>query len=203
MVVFAGAIVLDSAAFQTTRVAEVYGPMDAGDRSKCARTVAPGTRPGRVGRGTPLVPREGHELAVFAQGCFWSVEERFRQVPGVVATAVGYTGGRTVEPTYEQVCGHGTGHAEAVLVEFDPGRVSYATLLDLFWRTHDPTKGGDQYRSAAFTFSDAQLALARETRDQVQARLGLTVTTELAPAGPFWLAEESHQQWVAKGVARR
>ncbi len=164
-----------------------------------------GTRPGNVGRGTPLVPSGKNQLAVFAQGCFWGVEERLRKVPGVVATAVGYTGGHTANPSYEDVCTHGTGHAEAVLVEFDPGRVSYAELLAFFWRTHDPTSGdrqgpdrGSQYRSAIFTFGPEQLAAAVASRDEEQGRLANRITTEIAPAGPFWIAEDYHQQWDEK-----
>jgi peptide-methionine (S)-S-oxide reductase len=164
-----------------------------------------GTNPGHVGHGTPLVPTGNNQLAVFAQGCFWGVEERFRKVPGVVATAVGYTGGRTENPSYEDVCSHATGHAEAVLVEFDPARVSYAELLAFFWRTHDPTSGdrqgpdrGNQYRSAVFTFGPEQLAAALGSRDEEQNRLADRITTEIAPAGRFWIAEHYHQQWDEK-----
>jgi peptide-methionine (S)-S-oxide reductase len=164
-----------------------------------------GTRPGNVGHGTPLVPSGKNQLAAFAQGCFWGVEERFRKVPGVVATAVGYTGGRTANPSYEDVCSHGTGHAEAVLVEFDPSKVSYAELLAFFWRTHDPTSGdrqgpdrGSQYRSAIFTFGDEQAKAALASRDEEQRRLADRITTEIAPAGPFWIAEAYHQQWDEK-----
>jgi len=166
---------------------------------------AVGKRPGNVGRGTPLAAAGGNQLAVFAQGCFWGVEERFRRVPGIVATAAGYTGGRTSDPGYEEVSGHGTGHAEAVLVEFDPGRVSYEKLLELFWQTHDPTSGdrqgpdrGTQYRSAIFTFGPEQLAAALASRDEEQKRLADRITTEISAAGPFWLAEEYHQQWDEK-----
>jgi peptide-methionine (S)-S-oxide reductase len=161
-----------------------------------------GTRPGGVGHGTPLTPSGSNQLAAFAQGCFWGVEERFRKVPGVVATAVGYTGGRTSSPTYEDVCSDRTGHAEAVLVEFDPAKVSYAELLAFFWRTHDPTSGdrqgpdvGRQYRSAIFTFGEEQLAAATASRDAEQQRLAGRITTQIAPAAPFWIAEEYHQQW--------
>jgi peptide-methionine (S)-S-oxide reductase len=164
-----------------------------------------GTRPGDVGRGTPLAPSGKNQLAVFAQGCFWGVEERLRKVPGVVATAVGYAGGRTEHPTYEVVSTGRTGHAEAVLVEFDPARVSYAELLAFFWRTHDPTSGdrqgpdrGTQYRSAILTFGDEQLRAARASRDEEQRRLADPITTEIAPAGPFWIAEDYHQQWDEK-----
>jgi peptide-methionine (S)-S-oxide reductase len=168
-----------------------------------------GTKPGNVGHGTPLVPSAGDQLAIFAQGCFWGVEERFRRVPGVVATAVGYTGGSETNPTYETVSSHRTGHAESVLVEFDPTRVSYAELLRVFWQTHDPTSGdrqgpdrGHQYRSAIFTFGPEQQAAALASRDAEQARLADRITTEIAPAGPFWIAEPYHQQWDEKHGSR-
>ena len=164
-----------------------------------------GTKPGNAGHGTPLVTSGKDQVAVFAQGCFWGVEERFRRVPGVVATAVGYTGGRTRDPTYEDVSSHRTGHAEAVLVEFDPGEVSYPQLLEVFWRTHDPTSGdrqgpdrGSQYRSAIFTFGAEQQAAALASRDAEQARLADRITTEIAPTSPFWIAEDYHQQWDEK-----
>ena len=164
-----------------------------------------GTRPGSVGHGTALAPKGKNQLAVFAQGCFWGVEERFRKVRGVVATAVGYTGGHTQNPTYEDVCSHGTGHAEAVLVEFDPTQVSYPELLEFFWRTHDPTSGdrqgpdrGSQYRSAIFTFGAEQMTAALASREEEQKRLADRITTEIAPAGPFWIAEDYHQQWDEK-----
>lgn len=166
---------------------------------------AVGTRPGNVGRGTPLVPSGENQIAVFAQGCFWGVEERFRKVPGMVATAVGYAGGRSPNPTYEDVSGHGTGHAEAILVEFDPGQVSYEELLAFFWRTHDPTSGdrqgpdrGSQYRSAIFTFGPEQMKAALASRAERQTHLEDPITTEISAAGPFWLAEDRHQQWDEK-----
>ena len=164
-----------------------------------------GTKPGNVGHGTQLTPAKGNELAVFAQGCFWGVEERLRKVPGVVATAVGYTGGHTENPTYEEVCDHGSGHAEAVLVEFDPKKVSYDQLLQFFWTTHDPTSGdrqgpdvGDQYRSAIFTFGAEQQQRAIAARDAYQQQLQDRITTQIAPAGRFWIAEDYHQQWDEK-----
>jgi peptide-methionine (S)-S-oxide reductase len=164
-----------------------------------------GTNPGHAGHGTPLVPAPGHALAVFGQGCFWGVEERFRKVPGVVATAVGYAGGTTANPSYEDVCTHTTGHAEVVLVEFDPAGVSYGQLLDFFWKTHDPTSGnrqgpdvGSNYRSAIYTFGPEQQAAAMASREAAQARLADRITTEIAPAGPFWIAENYHQQWDEK-----
>jgi peptide-methionine (S)-S-oxide reductase len=161
-----------------------------------------GTRPGNVGHGTPLAASAGNQLAIFAQGCFWGVEERFRRVDGVVATAVGYSGGSTQNPSYETVSSRRTRHAEAVLVEFDPRRIGYEQLLEIFWRTHDPTSGdrqgpdrGSQYRSAIFTFGPEQQAAALASRDAEQARLADRITTEIAPAGPFWIAEAYHQQW--------
>ncbi len=164
-----------------------------------------GTDPGGAGTGTPLRARDGDELAAFAGGCFWGVEDRFRQVPGVVATAVGYTGGRTANPTYETVCSHTTGHAETVLVEYDPKQVSYQRLLDIFFANHDPTTlnrqgpdHGDQYRSAVFTFSDAQADLARTTIAREQKKLGKPVVTAVSPIGPFWKAEDYHQQYDEK-----
>jgi peptide-methionine (S)-S-oxide reductase len=164
-----------------------------------------GTRPGNVGHGTPLTAAAGHQLASFAQGCFWGVEERFRRVPGVIATAVGYTGGSERDPTYELVSAHRTGHAEAVLVEFDPARVSYPDLLKVFWETHDPTTRdrqgpdrGHQYRSAICTFGAEQQAAALAARDAEQARLRDRITSEIVPVGPFWIAENYHQQWDEK-----
>jgi peptide-methionine (S)-S-oxide reductase len=168
-----------------------------------------GVDPGHVGRGTPLAPRAGNELAAFAAGCFWGVEETFRQVPGVLATAVGYTGGHTEDPTYESVCTHTTGHAETVLVEFDPKVVRYATLLDVFFKNHDPTTKdrqgpdvGDQYRSAVFTLSAAQAQLAAAAREREAALLGRPVVTVVEPLGRFWKAEEYHQQYDEKTGSR-
>jgi peptide-methionine (S)-S-oxide reductase len=164
-----------------------------------------GTRPGHAGHGTALVASGTNQLAIFAQGCFWGVEERFRKVPGVVATAVGYTGGDARNPSYEEVCTHDTGHAEAVLVEFDPDKVSYEQLLGFFWETHDPTSGdaqgpdrGSQYRSAIFTFGPEQRKAALASRTEQQKRFADPITTEIAPAGPFWVAEDYHQQWDEK-----
>lgn len=193
-------------------------PLKAQTTGAVARRVV-GTDPGRVGAGTPLEAKPGNELAAFAAGCFWGVEDNFRQVPGVVATAVGYTGGRTTSPTYESVCSHTTGHAETVLVEFDPAKVSYDDLLRIFFMNHDPTTKnrqgpdvGDQYRSAIFTLSDAQDAAARAAAAKEDARLGKPVTTQIARLGAFWRAEAYHQQYdektgthscpVPKGIAR-
>ncbi len=161
-----------------------------------------GTDPGHVGQGTTLVARGKNQLAIFAQGCFWGVEERLRKVPGVVATAVGYTGGHAANPSYEDVCSGSTGHAEAVLVEFDPAQVTYAKLLAFSWESHDPTSGnaqgpdhGTQYRSGIFTFGPEQQREALASRDEVQKRLRDPITTEIAPAARFWIAESYHQQW--------
>ena len=177
----------------------------AGERKATIGNPSCGTKPGHVGHGTPLVPTGKNQLAIFGQGCFWGVEERFRKVPGVVATAAGYTGGHTKDPTYEDVCTDKTGHAEAVLVEFDPERTSYDELLKFFWETHDPTSGdrqgpdrGSQYRSAIFTFDSDQMAKALASRAEEEKHLANPITTQIASAGQFWVAEDYHQQWDEK-----
>jgi peptide-methionine (S)-S-oxide reductase len=164
-----------------------------------------GANPGNAGRGTPLAAAPGHELAAFAQGCFWGSENTYRHVNGVTATAVGYSGGHTEAPTYETVCSHGTGHAEVVLVEFDPKVVSYEKLLATFWTSHDPTTKnrqgpdvGDQYRSAIYTFSPAQEAAARNSMAEEQKHRAKSITTELSPIKAFWKAEDYHQQYDEK-----
>ena len=161
-----------------------------------------GKNPGNAGHGMPLVATGKNQLAIFAQGCFWGVEERLRKVPGVIATAVGYAGGQAANPSYEEVSRGSTGHAEAVLVEFDPAKVSYPQLLHFFWETHDPTSGnaqgpdrGTQYRSAIFTFGAEQQKEAAASREEAQKGLRDPITTQIAPAGPFWIAEAYHQQW--------
>ncbi len=152
---------------------------------------------------------EGSQTAWFAMGCFWGVERKFWQTPGVWVTAVGYMGGVTPNPTYREVCGGRTGQAEAVQVVFDPALVTYEALLKLFWEGHDPTQGmrqgndvGSQYRSAIYTGSDEQAAAARASREAYQRALSAagrgTITTEIAPAGPFYYAEDYHQQYLAK-----
>jgi len=161
--------------------------------------------------GAPMVPPfpEGIEAAVFGLGCFWGAERKFWQVKGVYSTAAGYAGGFTPNPTYEEVCSGLTGHTEAVLVAFDPKVVSFEQLLKVFWESHDPTQGmrqghdaGTQYRSAIYGRSEAQLAAARASRDAYQARLTAAgygpITTEIAPAGAFFCAEDYHQQYLAK-----
>jgi peptide-methionine (S)-S-oxide reductase len=161
--------------------------------------------------GVPLKPPypEGTEVAEFALGCFWGEEKLFWQVPGVVVTAVGYQGGYTPNPTYEEVCTGRTGHAETVRVVYDPKRVSYEELLRLFWEAHDPTQGmrqgndvGTQYRSAIFTHTDAQRAAAEASRGTYQAELTKAgygpMTTEIREAPAFYFAEDYHQQYLAK-----
>jgi peptide-methionine (S)-S-oxide reductase len=148
------------------------------------------------------------ELASFAAGCFWGVEDQFRQEKGVVATAVGFSGGHVPNPSYPRVCEGDTGHAETVMVEFDPKVTSYKKLLDVFWSIHDPTtlnrQGpdvGEQYRSVVFYHSPEQKAEAIATREALQksGELKDKIVTEIIPAGPFYKAEEYHQQYVEKG----
>jgi peptide-methionine (S)-S-oxide reductase len=161
--------------------------------------------------GHPLKPPfpEGLEQAMFAMGCFWGAERVFWQLPGVWVTAVGYSGGFTLNPFYEEVCSGRTGHAEAVLVVFDPVQVTYEQLLKAFWENHDPTQGmrqgndvGTQYRSGVYAFGDGQLRAAQASRDVFQRNLRDAgygdVTTEIAQAGPFYYAEDYHQQYLAK-----
>lgn len=150
------------------------------------------------------------ETATFAAGCFWGVEEAFRTLPGVVATSVGYTGGTVPDATYEQVCAGRTGHAEAVEVVFDPQRISYDQLLKVFWETHDPTTRnrqgpdvGSQYRSAIFTHSPLQEQQAIRSRTALgsSGKFHSPIVTEIVRAGPFYRAEDYHQQYVARGGA--
>ena len=159
----------------------------------------------------PLEPPfpDGLEQAVFGVGCFWGAERKFWEVSGVYTTAVGYAGGYTPNPTYEEVCSGRTGHAEVVLVVFDPAKVTYEQLLKVFWEAHDPTQGmrqgndvGSQYRSAIYTFTPAQRAAAEASRTMFQERLQAAgygdITTELADAPTFYYAEDYHQQYLAK-----
>jgi peptide-methionine (S)-S-oxide reductase len=145
------------------------------------------------------------DSATFGAGCFWGVEYFFERVPGVVATEVGYAGGHTENPTYREVCAHGTGHAEVLKVEFDPEVVTFDQLLEVFWAMHDPTQVnrqgpdvGDQYRSAIFTSSDEQQRAAEASREKAQARFDRPIATEIAPAGPFYPAEDYHQRYYDK-----
>ena len=161
--------------------------------------------------GRSLLPPfpEGYETIVFGLGCFWGAERLFWQLPGVHVTAVGYAGGVTPNPTYEETCSGRTGHAEVVRVVFDPRQVDVETLLRVFWEAHDPTQGmrqgndiGTQYRSAIYATSEAQLAAAQRSRDIYQHSLDQAgrgrITTELAPLDAFYLAEEYHQQYLHK-----
>jgi peptide-methionine (S)-S-oxide reductase len=161
--------------------------------------------------GNRVVPPfpEGSAVADFGLGCFWGAERVFWELPGVHATAVGYEGGATPNPTYREVCSGGTGHAEVVRVVFDPGRVRYEDLLRVFWESHDPTQGmrqgndvGTQYRSAIYVHSEAQRRAAEASRDAFAAALKErgygAVTTEIRDAPPFYYAEEYHQQYLAK-----
>ena len=161
--------------------------------------------------GTPLEPpySEGTEVAEFALGCFWGAERKFWETEGVVSTSVGYEGGYTPNPTYEEVCSGRTGHAETVRVVYDPRRVSYEQLLKLFWESHDPTQGmrqgndvGTQYRSGIYVHGDAQRAAAQASRDAYAARLAAAgygaITTEIVDAPEFYYAEDYHQQYLAK-----
>jgi peptide-methionine (S)-S-oxide reductase len=151
----------------------------------------------------------GHAQAIFGLGCFWGAERRFWQLDGVYTTAVGYSGGFTPNPTYQEVCSGQTGHNEVVLVVYDPTRISYAELLRVFWESHDPTQGmrqgndaGTQYRSGIYFFDAAQQAAALSTREQFQSALTQAgrraITTEIVQAGPFYYAEDYHQQYLAK-----
>jgi peptide-methionine (S)-S-oxide reductase len=161
--------------------------------------------------GRPIHPPfpEGTEQAIFGMGCFWGAERLFWQTDGVITTAVGYTGGYTPNPTYEEVCSGRTGHTEAVLVVYDPEVVGYDALLKVFWENHDPTQGmrqgndvGTQYRSAIYTASDDQRARAEASREVYQAALTDAgfgrITTEIADAGAFYHAEDYHQQYLSK-----
>jgi peptide-methionine (S)-S-oxide reductase len=145
--------------------------------------------------------------ATFAAGCFWGVEAAFRRVPGVLATRVGYTGGSVTNPSYEDVCSHRTGHAEAVEVDFDPARVSYEDLLQVFWEEHDPTQRnrqgpdvGSQYRTAIFVHDTQQEAAALASREQLakSGRYRRPIVTEITPASAFYAAEDYHQQYLEK-----
>jgi peptide-methionine (S)-S-oxide reductase len=161
--------------------------------------------------GNPLEPPfpAGLEQAVFGMGCFWGAERKFWQADGVYTTAVGYAGGVTPNPTYEEVCSGLTGHTEVVLVVFDPARTNYGEMLRIFWENHDPTQGmrqgndvGTQYRSAIYTCSDAQREAAETSRERYQQSLSAAgygaITTEIADAPPFYYAEDYHQQYLAK-----
>lgn len=162
--------------------------------------------------GAPLKPPfpQGIEVAYFGLGCFWGAERLFWKLPGIYSTAVGYGGGFTPNPTYEEVCSGQTGHIELVLVAYDPAKISYADLLKPFWEEHDPTQGmrqgndiGTQYRSALFTTTAEQLDMAKESRGAYQQSLAKAgqnsaITTQIGEAPPFYYAEDYHQQYLAK-----
>ncbi len=152
---------------------------------------------------------EGLQLAQFGMGCFWGAERKFWELPGVYSTAVGYAGGQTKNPTYEEVCSGLTNHTEAVLVVFDPSKISYEALLKVFWESHDPTQGmrqgndaGTQYRSAIYTYGDSQMKAARASRERFEEALKRkgfgAITTEIRPAPEFYYAEDYHQQYLGK-----
>ena len=181
--------------------------VDAGERNGCesqagkaeASDVASDEVSGGMG--------DNLERATFAAGCFWGVEAAFRQVEGVVSTRVGYAGGQTENPTYKEVCTNRTGHAESVEITYDPQRVSYQDLLDVFWSIHDPTQHnrqgpdvGSQYRSAIFYHSEAQAKAAMESKRKLEAsgKFKRPIATEIAPAGRFYRAEDYHQQYYEK-----
>lgn len=191
----------------------VTGIVLGGGLASLRPTAAQGEQPikgvgnlaGNAGRGTPLRAAPGHELAVFAMGCFWGSETIFRHETGVTATSVGYTGGKTKNPTYEEVCSETTGHAEAVLVEFDPKKTSYGKLLNVFWEKHDSTSGdrqgpdiGTQYRSMVFAVDAAQLEQALASREAFGRRLSRKITTRVEPLAAFYIAEAYHQQYHEK-----
>jgi peptide-methionine (S)-S-oxide reductase len=166
-------------------------------RSQVDSTQAPGIAPDDV--------PEGLDRAAFAAGCFWGVEEFFRAIPGVTDAISGYEGGQADHPTYEQVCSGTTGHAEAVLVTFDPSQVSFERLLEEFWRHHDPTTPnrqgpdrGTQYRSAVFSHNETQEEAVRASLDEYQSRFTRPIVTEVAAATVFWPAEEHHQRFTEK-----
>ena len=189
----------------------VSAALPTSEQALPGRSEAMPVPPAHAVNGRPLTPPwpEGFAEAVFGLGCFWGAERRFWQTPGVYVTAVGYAGGVTPNPTYEEVCSGLTGHAEVVRVVFDPKVLSYADLLKVFWEAHDPTQGmrqgndrGTQYRSAIYTLDAGQQEVAEASRRAYQTALAAagrgTITTEIAPAGEFYYAEDYHQQYLEK-----
>ena len=183
-------------------------PADGTLQGRAAGMPVPETHAVNGSRIVPPFP-EGMERAVFGLGCFWGAEKLFWNIPGVYSTAVGYAGGETKNPSYEEVCSGMTNHTEAVLVVFDPKKVAYETLLKAFWEGHDPTQGmrqgndaGTQYRSAIYAYGDAQLKLALSSREVFEKELLKSahgkITTEIRPAPEFYYAESYHQQYLAK-----
>ena len=190
-----------------SKVGELFSPSEAPPgRSNPIPTAATSFISGRPLKGP--YP-DGLQIAYFAMGCFWGVERKFWQAPGVWVTAAGYMGGVTPNPTYQETCSGRTGHTEAVRVVFDPAIISYGALLKLFWEGHDPTQGmrqgndvGSQYRSGIYTATADQAAAAEASRGAYQVALSAAgkgaITTEIAPAGEFYFAEDYHQQYLAK-----
>jgi peptide-methionine (S)-S-oxide reductase len=185
--------------------------LPAPDQALPGRSVAMPVADRHTVLGTPLAGPwpAGLETAVFGMGCFWGAERIFWQIPGVYSTSVGYAGGSTPNPTYEETCSGRTGHAEVVQVVYDPAKVSYETLLKAFWENHDPTQGmrqgndvGTQYRSGIYVTSDAQRQAAEASRERFQERLTTAgygdITTEIVDAPEFFYAEDYHQQYLAK-----
>jgi peptide-methionine (S)-S-oxide reductase len=177
-------------------------------KGRTERMPVPATHDVLGSRLEPPFP-EGIARALFGLGCFWGAEKKFWQLPGVYTTAVGYAAGSTPNPTYREVCSGMTGHAEVVLVVFDPKRISYEELLKTFWESHDPTQGmrqgndvGTQYRSGIYYYDDAQRAAAERTRDEYQRGLSAAgygkIATEILPAPEFYYAEDYHQQYLSK-----
>jgi len=194
--------------FKTTKTLEIPTPSEA----LPGRKVPVHVTNRHLVLGNPILPPfpDGLQQAVFGLGCFWGAERKFWQTEGVYATAAGYAGGHTPNPTYEEVCSGRTGHTEVVLVVFDPARVSYERLLKIFWESHDPTQGmrqgndvGTQYRSAIYTSDDAQRAAAEASREAYQRALAASghagaITTEIREAPAFYYAEDYHQQYLEK-----
>lgn len=185
--------------------------MPTAEEALPGRSEAMAVPPRHAVSGHPMTPPfpAGLEQAIFGLGCFWGAERKFWQIPGVWTTAVGYAGGYTANPTYQEVCSGRTGHTEVVLVVFDPAQISYERLLQVFWESHDPTQGmrqgndtGTQYRSAIYVTSEPQRLLALASRGAFQQALSAaghgTITTEIADAGAFYYAEDYHQQYLAK-----
>lgn len=175
-----------------------------------------GTKPGNIGKSVDYLKtarERGNDLAIIGGGCFWCTESEYRQIPGIVATAVGYSGGHVDKPTYKEVCGGKTGHVEVTLIEFDPKKISYETVIRKFFEMHDPTQGnrqgpdfGEQYRSVIFTYDTEQEKTATKVRLEIDksGKYNRPLTTEVAPVKNFFMAEDYHQQYYEKkgiGVA--
>jgi peptide-methionine (S)-S-oxide reductase len=182
---------------------------DGHDRSQPDRDAGQGSAASRIATAAPSDSTKGRPMkkATFGAGCFWGVEATFRRIPGVIDAAVGYAGGHTTDPTYKEVCTDRTGHAEVVQVEYDPSKVSYHKLLEVFWSSHDPTQVnrqgpdyGTQYRTVIFYHDDEQKAEAEASKQKLDAshRFSAPIATQIVPAGPFYRAEEYHQRYLEK-----